>query len=445
VELNRKNGFQLFNNRSKHQAALQMGLPLRVSILQQADRIVFVPVCFVLTRLRKLLPELPSDQRPKPKRIVIVKLAEQGSTVLATNALRRAVEMVGRENVYFAAFEENRFIVDVLELIPKRNVLTVPTTSVAATFFGTIRMLLRMRLLRIDAAVDLEFLARFSAAITYLSGARIRVGMHCYFGEGPYRGDLMTHRVLFNPQLHTSEMFQVMVEALEFAPKEFPALNLIVKIEAGDEAIFDPEPEEVREVEQILLSLTGTREIPPLILLNPNASDFLPLRRWPLNSYSELARELLARFPEVRIAFTGLATEAAPSAELIKQIGSARCFSMAGKTTLRQLLVLYTLARVLVTNDSGPAHFATLTPIQVVTLFGPESPKLFAARSPRTRVIYAGIACSPCINALNNRQSACRNNVCMQTIGVPEVLAAVSASYRKACERFPVRDLRASG
>ena len=422
-----------------------MGLPLRVSVLQKADRIVFAPVCFILTRLRKLLPGLPPDQRPKPKRIVIVKLAEQGSTVLATNAIRRAVEMAGRENVYFAAFEENRFIVDVLELIPKRNVLTVPTTSVAAMFFGTIRMLLRMRLLRIDAAVDLEFLARFSAVITYLSGARIRAGMHCYFGEGPYRGDLMTHRVLFNPQLHTSEMFQVMIEALGFAPNEFPALNLKVKIEAGEEALFNPQPEEVKEVERLLLSLTDTAQIPPLILLNPNASDFLPLRRWPLTSYSELARGLLARFPEVQIAFTGLASEAAPSAELVKQIGGARCFSMAGRTTLRQLLVLYTLARVLVTNDSGPAHFAALTPIQVVTLFGPESPKLFAARSPRTRVVYAGIACSPCINALNNRQSACRNNVCMQAIGVPEVLAEVSASYRKAAERFPAQDFRAAG
>ncbi len=444
VELNRKNSFQLFNNRPKHQAALQMGLPLRVSVLQKADRIVFVPVCFLLTRLRKLLPEPPVDQRPNPRRIVIVKLAEQGSTVLATHAIRRAVEMVGHENVYFAAFEENRFIVDVLELIPKRNVLTVPTTSVAAMFVGTLRILLRMRLLRIDAAVDLEFLARFSAAITYLSGARIRIGMHCYFGEGPYRGDLMTHRVLFNPQLHTSEMFQVMIEALKVAPKEFPALNLRVKIEAGDEARFNPHPAEVKEVEQILLSITGTAQIPPLILLNPNASDFLPLRRWPLASYRELAQGLLERFPEVRIAFTGLASEAAPSTELVRQLGSSRCFSMAGRTTLRQLLILYTLARVLVTNDSGPAHFATLTPIQVVSLFGPESPKLFAARSPRTRVVYAGIACSPCINALNNRQSACRNNLCMQTIGVPEVLAAVSASYQKASERFPARDLQAS-
>ena len=346
-----------------------MGLPLRVSVLQKADRVVFVPVCFLLTRLRKLLPELPPDQPPAPKRIVIVKLAEQGSTVLANNAIRRAVEMVGRENVYFAAFEENRFIVDVLDLIPRGNVLTVPTTSVAAMFFGTIRMLLRMRWLRIDAAVDLEFLARFSAAIAYLSGARIRVGMHCYFEEGPYRGDLMTHRVLFNPQLHTSEMFQIMIEALGFAPKDFPAFNLKLKIVAAEEPVFSPGPREMEEVEQIVLSLAGSAQVPPLILLNPNASDFLPLRRWPLESYSELAKGLLARFPEVHIAFTGLASEAGPSAELVKQIDSARCFSMAGRTTLRQLLVLYNLARVLVTNDSGPAHFATLTPIQVVSAF----------------------------------------------------------------------------
>jgi ADP-heptose:LPS heptosyltransferase len=342
--------------------------------------------------------------------------------------------MVGRNNVYFAAFEENRFIVDVLDLIPRRNVLTVPTTSIAAMIFGTIRILARMRWLGIDAAVDLEFLARFSAAITYLSGAKVRIGMHCYFGEGPYRGDLMTHRVLFNPHLHTSEMFQAMVEALEVPSGMFPAFNL--RVTAEDETVFRPRPEEIKEFEEILRSITGAERTPPLILLNPNASDFLPLRRWPVKSYHQLALGLLEEFPELQIAFTGLASEAESSTALVRQIGSPRCFSLAGRTTLRQLLVLYTLARVLVTNDSGPAHFATLTPIRVVTLFGPESPKLFATRSSRTRVIYAGIACSPCINAFNNRQSACRNNLCMQAIRVPDVFAAVCASYRETFEAF---------
>ena len=68
---------------------------------------------------------------------------------------------------------------------------------------------------------------------------------------------------------------------------------------------------------------------------------------------------------------TGAPSEAAAADTLVSSIGSERCFSLAGKTTLRQLLILYTLAELLITNDSGPAHFASLTPINVITLFGP--------------------------------------------------------------------------
>ncbi len=98
---------------------------------------------------------------------------------------------------------------------------------------------------------------------------------------------------------------------------------------------------------------------------------------------------------------------------------------MAGKTTLRQLLVLYCLADVLVTNDSGPAHFATLTPIRTITLFGPETPALFGARTPRTNIIWKGLPCSPCVSAYNNRMSACPDNICMQRITVDEVFDKV--------------------
>jgi hypothetical protein len=54
-----------------------------------------------------------------------------------------------------------------------------------------------------------------------------------------------------------------------------------------------------------------------------------------------------------------------------------------------------------------------MTPIRILTLFGPEAPPRFAARSPNATTLWPGIACSPCVNAYNNRQSVCRNNVCM--------------------------------
>jgi ADP-heptose:LPS heptosyltransferase len=102
---------------------------------------------------------------------------------------------------------------------------------------------------------------------------------------------------------------------------------------------------------------------------------------------------------------------------------------MGGKTTLRQLLILYGLSQIMVTNDSGPAHYASLTQMDVVTLFGPESPAVFGSQSPRSHIIWAGIACSPCVNAFNQRISTCTNNVCMQRITVDEVFDKVCGVY----------------
>jgi ADP-heptose:LPS heptosyltransferase len=239
----------------------------------------------------------------------------------------------------------------------------------------------------------------------------------------------MTHRLLYNPHLHTSQTFQTLVEALRCDAAELPTCGLTPPPANHEPPQFVPRPDELAQVKEIVRSETGGQ--PPLILLNPNASDLLPLRRWPPERYVDLAKRLLAKFPEVHVGLTGARDEALATAELVRQVGSARCVSFAGKTTLRQLLVLYTLADVLVTNDSGPAHFATVTPIRVVTLFGPETPALYAARSPRNSVLWAGIICSPCVNAYNNRQSPCRNNLCLQAITVDQVFAETCRAYEQ--------------
>jgi ADP-heptose:LPS heptosyltransferase len=321
----------------------------------------------------------------RPRNILFVKLAEQGSTVLAFAAIRRAVEMVGRENVYFAVFAENRFILDVLDLIPPGNVFAIEAGGLRALAASALRAWRAIRRLRFDAAIDLEFFARSSAAFTFLTGAQRRVGFRTFYGEGPYRGDLMTHRLLYNPYLHTSQTFELMVAALTVNPAQLPTFGVQPPETDAAGSSFQPSYAEITEVRALLLKETGGRSATaPLILLNANASDLLPLRRWAPDRYAALARRLL-----------------------------------------------YTLADLLVTNDSGPAHFASLTPIHVVTLFGPETPRLFAALTSRNVPLWSGVACSPCVNAYNNRQSPCRNNVCMQQITVDEVFAAAAASFRQ--------------
>ena len=114
---------------------------------------------------------------------------------------------------------------------------------------------------------------------------------------------------------------------------------------------------------------------------------------------------------------SGPSTESVPSAAAERpNLWSRRNLLSVGIT-----LVLYGLAEILVTNDSGPAHFASLTPIDVVTLFGPETPRLFGAIGERSHLFWAGTACSPCVSAYNNRVLSCHDNVCMQRIEVDQV------------------------
>jgi ADP-heptose:LPS heptosyltransferase len=138
-----------------------------------------------------------------------------------------------------------------------------------------------------------------------------------------------------------------------------------------------------------------------------------------------LARHLLAAHPDLSIVFIGTPAERTDTESLCAEIASPRVATLAGRTTLRELFTLFTLADIVVTNDSGPAHFAALTDIEIVAMYGPETPLLFGPLGPHVHLLHHAIACSPCLNVFNHRVSPCRDNVCIQLITVEEVAAAV--------------------
>ena len=384
------------------------------------------PVCFVLTALRRFLhsvsPTKPSTK--PPEKILLIKMIEQGATVLAYRAIERAVEKVGRENVHFWVFEDNRFILDLLELVPYENVLVVRTGHPVLLLWDLLRTALKARRLGIDATVDMEFFSRASAILSVLTGARIRVGLHRFTSEGPYRGDLMTHRVEYNPFLHTAAAYYLLIEALDADPNEVPLMKTAVPTIDYTAPRFRPSKEEVDRVQSIVNRLAGKSVERPIVLLNPNASDLLPLRRWATEHFVELGKRIQADYPNATIAITGAPNEADAASRIASEIGGG-AISLAGHTSLRELIVLYTLADVLVTNDSGPGHFSSLTDITSVVLFGPETPTVFGPLGPNTNVLKADIACSPCVNPFNHRFSPCNNNVCMQMITVDQVYELV--------------------
>ena len=390
-----------------------------------------VPACALLTLLRRLMSLTASagQAAARPRRILFLKFIEQGATVLAQDAIRRATARVGRDNVFFCVFETNRAILDLLDTVPAANILVIRDRKLTTFTVDFLKALRLMRARDVDTVIDMEFFSRASAIFTFLSGATTRVGLHRFTGELPYRGNLMTHRVQYNAHLHIAIQYSVLVESAFLEHRDEPLLKVPAAAIVGTTPpvvpAFAATADEIAKARHVA-GVTGTSG--PLILLNPNASDLLPLRKWDGSRFIALAQRLLDRYPTARIAITGAPAERPAADQLCATVNSPRVVSVAGQTSLRELLALYTIAAVMVTNDSGPAHFASLTPIHTVVLFGPETPRLFGSLAPSTTVIWKELACSPCVSVFNHRLSPCRNNVCMQTITVDEVFSAVEGA-----------------
>ena len=431
---------------------------MRATTIRFLDYWLGVPACAFLTLLRTIGGSLglgrrqgeggPQGRRSRPRKILFLKFIEQGATVLAQDAIGLAVRELGRDHVFFCVFESNRAILDVLETVPSQNILAIRDRALATFVVDFLRAAWFVRSHRIDSVIDMEFFSRASAIFAFISGAANRVGLHRFTGELPYRGDLMTHRVQYLPQLHISLQYLILVEAL-FRPfdshstgeaRELPAqgrtdldepllkvpLGEIRADAAGQPPRFVPRPSELERIRARIGGATPR----PIVILNPNASDLLPLRKWPTDRFKVLAERILAAHPRALIVLTGAPSEREAAEALCRELGASRVVSMAGETSLPELLTLYSLADVLVTNDSGPGHFSSLTPVHAIVLFGPETPRLFGPLSASNTVIWKELACSPCVSVFNHRLSPCTNNVCMQSISVDEVFEALQAAIR---------------
>jgi ADP-heptose:LPS heptosyltransferase len=404
--------------------------------MRTIDYWVGVPLAFLLTivcRIQRLIG-LAGSPAGRPRNILFIQLAEMGTMVVAYPALKKAGELYPDATLHFLCFQQIRPSVEMLEIVPPGNIITIDAASGLSLARGTLRFLWRARRLRIDTVINTEAVVRYSSLLSYLSGAYRRVGFHRFNQEGAYAGDLLTHKVLHNGHIHAAHTFLDLVHALDAPADRVPRVKRSRTMDCLDVPKVSTDASSAAAIWRKLRALHP--DIGPgrkLVVLNPNASDQFPMRRWPLESFTELARQLLDD-PEVFLLITGVAGEKPDAQYICGQLGSPRALDLTGRTTLTELLHVLNLAHVMVTNDSGPAHFAALTGIHVIVLFGPEIPERYRPLSATADVIHTGYSCSPCIGPLNQRRSPCNDNVCLKSITVEEIAARVRARLQAASE-----------
>ncbi len=403
--------------------------------MRKIDYWIGRPICLLLTilyKLQRLVGLKNPRNNQKPKNFLFIELAEMGSTVLAYPAMNQIRRVYPDCNIYFLLFKQIRASMDIVDYISKENIFTIDDSSLFSMSRDTAKMMWLSRREGIDTAINLEMFTRFGTILSYLSGARKRVGFHRYHQEGLYAGDLLTHKVSYNPHIHSAHSFINLLDALDAPVDQVP----LVKVAVDNQKLQIPKRVSDEAAQSRIWNILKAEnpDIDPnkkLIILNPNASKLITIRKWPLENYAALVQNLL-QDKDVFVAITGVASEKPDADYICDRVKDPRVLNLTGKTSLSNLLDLFNLGRVLITNDSGPAHFAALTPIHIIVFFGPETPKLYKPLTENCTVMYSNFACSPCVSAFNQRLSACNDNQCLKTIDVDTVYNTVKGIIHQA-------------
>jgi len=143
-----------------------------------------------------------------------------------------------------------------------------------------------------------------------------------------------------------------------------------------------------------LLHSYGIKPDDMVIGMNPGAK-FGSSKCWPPEYFTKLAELFAERWDCKILLFVGPGED--EIARSIVQSSKARIVNTGpDKVDLALLKHLVKRCRLLVTNDTGPRHYAVAFDIPVVVIMGPTDPRYTAANLEKTLVLRQELDCSPC-------------------------------------------------
>jgi ADP-heptose:LPS heptosyltransferase len=409
---------------------------MNINVQRWVDRWVGIPLCAAVSLFEALATPFRAKDTNQPRAIVIILLSEMGSLVLAHDMFARLKTRYPDAELHALLFGKNREILDLMRVIRPEHVHTVDDKSLSSLLSSLWRSVIGLRRAGVNVAIDCELFSRISSLLSYASGASVRVGFHRHTQEGLYRGSHINRPVPYNPYQHIGAQFLTLARAIDSdtVPKSKLPSNVSVMLPTRAPPQVQLQPELLASVKQRLAHDFPAIAGKPLVLVYPGGG-ILPIRAWPLESYTAMCNGLVK--DGCAVAVIGLKDDQALAQQLVANVKKAYpespAIDLTGYTrSIAELLGLFHVAKLLVTNDGGPGQFAALTPINTVMLFGPETPALYAPLTPKCYSFYSQWPCSPCLTAYNHRNSFCDgDNKCLKVIA-PEAVLEKSREFLAA-------------
>ncbi len=289
------------------------------------------------------------------KNILITKPSSLGDIVLALPALRALRKSFPEAKISWLIRPE---FAQLIENHPYLNeIITFDRKLLGKAWFhpgafGALMSLIRkLRRSNFDVIFDFQGLFR-TASLAWLSGCKLRFGMA---NAREFATIFYTHKV---PQdiksIHMVDYYLKIIQAA--GASEF-----------GVEFVFPQNPGAKDSVDRLLAS-HDIRDNYAVLISGSAHQD----KCWPPERFAQLANKISSQYG-LSIVATGSASEAG-IVEKIKEKANVPIASIAGQTSLRELVALLKCARLVVSNDTGPGHIAAALGVPLVLMFGRTNP-----------------------------------------------------------------------
>ena len=239
-----------------------------------------------------------------------------------------------------------------------------------------------------------------SALIPFLAGIKKRTG---------WRGE-MRHGLLNDLRQLNPKKYPLMVE------------RFVALAGKASEPLPDPMPRPQLENDSAEVRWTlqkfDLKADKPILIICPGA-EFGEAKRWPKQRFATVAQRKINQGWQVWIIGSAADQKVAEQISLqLSREADLHCVDLTGKTNLAEAVDLISLARAVVTNDSGLMHIAAALDRPLVSIYGSSSPDFTPPLNTQSRVVRTGIKCSPCFK----RQCRYGHLKCLTEISAQQVL-----------------------
>jgi len=354
---------------------------------------------FLLARYKRGV-HLPSDIPPqdlKPFRILIRSSNWLGDAVMSVPAVR-AIK-AGRPDAHVTVAVPSK-IAAMWKLVPEvSEIIPLPNRSLVAT----------VRSIRHQPRFDVVILFPNSlrtAVETWLSEIPRRVGYRGHFRSW-LLNQIIYEREKTGPIEHQADRYLRVARELGAIVQDSWRKALPRVPDIADGAGTVPRADE-----------------PVKLGLSPGA-EYGSAKRWLPQRFAEVAAAVVAEL-SVQWILLGTAKDIAIGETIAKTLGHS-CVNRIGQTTLEQLIDELRECRLLLTNDTGTMHLASLLGVPTVAIFGSTEPRLTGPLGDRHIIVRHQVECSPCF--LRECPIDFR---CMKAVSIDEAINAVLSILQRS-------------